>query len=88
MMAQCSAFTPLALKKLDLAKTKVETLLISCDKSKFRKPIYPGMTLEIHATMAKCRGTLASYECEVFCEGSKVSEVCFMAKLDIIEKES
>lgn len=88
MMAQCSAFTPLALKSLDLNTTRAETLLISCDKSKFRKPIYPGMTLEIQAVMSKCRGTLASYDCEVFHEGKKVSEVSFMAKLDIVQKES
>ncbi|MAZ47682.1 MAG: hypothetical protein CME65_03920 [Halobacteriovoraceae bacterium] len=88
MMAQCSAFTPLAMKSLDLSKTKVETLLISCDKSKFRQPIYPGMKLEIHAVMEKCRGTLASYNCEVFHAGKKVSEVSFMAKLDIVQKEA
>jgi 3-hydroxyacyl-[acyl-carrier-protein] dehydratase len=87
MMAQCSAFSSFGLKSLDRDKVRVETLLISVEKSKFRKPLYPGMKLEIHAMMVKCRGNIASYACEVFCEGEKTSESTFLAKLDIIQKD-
>ena len=86
MMAQCSAFTSLALKSLNKDKVQVETLLISVEKSKFRKPILPGMKLEIHAQMSKCRGNIASYECFINCNGEKVSEAAFLAKLEVVTK--
>lgn len=87
MMAQASAFTSFGLTGLDKETTKVETLLISVEKSKFRAPLYPGMKLKIVCHMAKCRGNIASYDCEVYCEGKKTSEATFLAKLDIVKKD-
>jgi 3-hydroxyacyl-[acyl-carrier-protein] dehydratase len=83
LMAQASAFVSLPLNNLSIAGLDVETLLISVEKSKFRKLVVPGMKLEIHATMIKNRGTIASYHAEVFCESEKISEAEFMAKLEI-----
>jgi 3-hydroxyacyl-[acyl-carrier-protein] dehydratase len=83
MMAQASAFTSLPLYNLSKKDLNIETVLVSVEKSKFRKPILPGMKLEIHATMVKNRGTIASYSAEIFCDGEKQSEAVFLAKLEI-----
>ena len=83
LMAQASAFVSLPLSNLDIKGLNVETLLVSVEKAKFRKPILPGMKLEIHTLMTKCRGTLAYYSSEVFCEGEKTSECEFLAMLTI-----
>lgn len=83
LMAQASAFVSLPLSNLDITGLNVETLLVSVEKAKFRKPILPGMKLVIHTTMTKCRGTLAYYSSEVFCDGEKTSECEFLAKLTV-----
>ena len=86
MMAQASAFVSLGLN-IDKDKYRVETLLLGSEAAKFRKPIVPEMELEIHAIMDKCRGTIAHYSCEVYCNGQKISEARILAKLDVIKKE-
>ncbi len=84
MMAQASAFVSLGLKQVeDTSKYKVETLLLGVESSKFRKPIFPGMKLQIFASMEKCRGLIATYKCEIHCEGKKVSEAKILAQLII-----
>lgn len=87
MMAQASAFVSLGLNGLDKDKVEVETLLLGVESSKFRKPVKPGMHLEVHSTMDKCRGLMAYYNCAVYCEGEKVSEAKLLARLDVKEKE-
>lgn len=87
MMAQASAFVSLGLNGIDDDTYRVETLLLGVESSKFRKPVVPGMDLEIHAKMDKSRGTIAHYTCEIFCEGKKISEAKILAKLDIIKKD-
>lgn len=83
LMAQASAFVSLPLNNLDIKGLDVETLLVSVEKAKFRKPVTPGMKLEIHTVMIKCRGTIASYSSEVFVAGEKIAESEFLAKLTI-----
>ena len=46
MMAQASAFVSLAFD-FDLRSGGVETLLLGVDNSRFRKPLTPGMELQI-----------------------------------------
>ena len=87
MMAQASAFVSLGLNGLDKDKVEVDTLLLGVESSKFRKPVKPGMKLEIHAAMDRCRGLMAYYNCSVFCEGEKISEARFLAKLAVKKKE-
>lgn len=85
MMAQSCAFVSLGLTGLGDG-TRVETLLLSVESAKFRKPVTPGMVLEIHAKMEKCRGTIATYACEVLSNGEKISQAKILAKLDLITK--
>ncbi len=87
MMAQASAFVSLGLNGLANDEYRVETLLLGVESSKFRKPVVPGMDLEIHAFMDKSRGPIAHYKCEVHCDGKKISEAKILAKLDIIKKD-
>ncbi|MEX1100271.1 MAG: hypothetical protein WEB87_07585, partial [Bacteriovoracaceae bacterium] len=88
MMAQASAFLSVPLVGTDVSEYNVETLLLAVDKSKFRKPLLPGMKLEIQTTLAKVRGQVANYEGLIFCEGAKISEAVIMARLDISKKEN
>lgn len=83
MIAQASAFVSLASNNLKIDGINAETLLLGAEAAKFRKPIYPGMTVEIHSRMAKCRGPVASYAGEIFVEGEKYSEANILAKLII-----
>lgn len=88
MMAQASAFLSMPLIGKDPGLYNVETLLLAVNNSKFRKPLLPGMKLEIWATITKVRGLMASYEGAIFCEGDKISEAELMAKISISPKES
>lgn len=87
MMAQASAFSALGLSKLDISKPiSVNTVLLTVNNARFRKVVLPGMQLEVHATLVKCRGEVAIYECEVYSDGEKVSEVQVTAKLTIVKE--
>lgn len=83
IMAQASAFVSLPLNNLNISGMNVETLLVSVEKAKFRKPILPGMNLEVHTLMTKCRGIVACYSSEIFVDGVKMAEADFMAQLTI-----
>lgn len=87
VMAQASAFVSLPLSNMDISGLNVETLLVTVTKAKFRKPVIPGMKLEIHTTMSQCRGTIATYKSEIFVDGEKTSEAEFMAQIKFISKE-
>lgn len=87
MMAQTCAFSSIALTGSNSDEYDVETLLLGVEKSKFRKQVVPEMILDIKTTMVKCRSSIASYECEVTCNGEKVSEACILARLIIKKKE-
>jgi UDP-3-O-[3-hydroxymyristoyl] N-acetylglucosamine deacetylase/3-hydroxyacyl-[acyl-carrier-protein] dehydratase len=48
---------------------------MSADGVKFRKPVFPGDTLYIHAELTKSRGTrLAKAMCQCLVNGAVVSE--------------
>lgn len=87
MMAQASAFVSLGLNGVSNDEFKVETLLLGVESSKFRKPVLPGMELEIHAKMDKSRGPIAHYKCEIYSGGVKISEAKILAKLDISKRK-
>jgi 3-hydroxyacyl-[acyl-carrier-protein] dehydratase len=88
MMAQACAFSSIGLTGENSEEFDVETLLLGVEKSKFRKQVVPEMVLDIKTTMVKCRSSIASYDCEVTCNGEKVSEATILARLVIKRKES
>lgn len=83
MMAQASAFISIAFNDMKVTGMFVDTLLLSVESAKFRKPILPGMKLKIFSHLEKCRGKIASYHCEIFSDEEKVSEAKFLAKLEV-----
>lgn len=84
MMAQAGAFVSMAMDMDNMNSMEVETLLLAVDKSKFRKPLGPGMKLTIETQMSKCRGNVATYDCVITDDkGEKASEATFMAKLEV-----
>ena len=85
MMAQCSAFVSIVFNKMKKEGVKVETLLLGVESTRFRKPLLPGMKLEIHAVMEKCRGPIAYYTCHIMSGGEKVSEAKFLARLNVVK---
>lgn len=87
MMAQAAAFSSLGLTKLNFDKNiRVDTLLLGITSSRFRKPIVPGMNLEIHSLLSQSRGQVAIYSGEIFCDDEKISEAEIMAKL-IVQRD-
>lgn len=88
MMAQASAFLSIPLVGMDTEKAHVETLLLAVNNSKFRKPLLPGMKLEIQAELVKTRGLMAGYKGEIYCDGAKISEAELMAKIEIVKQNA
>ena len=86
MMAQASAFVSLGLKGINKSKAKVETLLLGVEGTKFRKPIVPGMEVEIRATITKNRGSMAYYDGAIFYEGNQIAQASLLARLIITEE--
>lgn len=91
MMAQAAAFSSLGLNKLKLdGGSRVDTLLLGVESSRFRKPILPGMNLEIHSVLSKSRGQVAIYTSEIYSNDSednkeKLSEAQIIAKLMVMQ---
>lgn len=86
IMAQACAFTSMPLTKNRGEDLEVETLLLGVEKSRFRKQVTPECELEIYTEMMKVRSNIASYECEIHCNGEKVSEASILARLIIKDK--
>lgn len=86
MMAQSAAFASIGMRKKGQEDYGVETLLLGVETCKFRKPILPGMKLRICGKMTKCRGPIATYSCEITCEGEKVSQANLLAKLTLVKR--
>ncbi len=78
MMAQASSFI-LAGVYGDCFDRDMDVALLSVSSAKFRKPIVPGMELEIKAICTKVRGTFMSHDCEIFHKGELMSQASVMA---------
>jgi len=83
MMAQASSFLMTHALEKPVAEVKLDVALLSVEKARFRKPVTPGMSLEIHATMTRIRGYIQSYDCQIFCNGELISESSVMASIKI-----
>jgi len=78
MMAQASSFAIIPLLKDPFSNT-LEVALLAADGAKFRKPVVPGMELEIQSVVARARGSIYSYECKIFHQNELCSETSIMA---------
>lgn len=84
MMAQAASFLTICSSGLDPKGAKLDVALLGVEKAKFRKPIFPGMSLEIHAVLNRIRGPIQTYDCQIFCNGELMSESSVMASLKIL----
>ncbi len=85
MMAQASAFLMVHAIHGPLEQAKLDVALLSVDGAKFRKPVLPGMVLDIVATLTKVRGPMNTYSAQIHCQGELISESNFLASLRILE---
>lgn len=80
-MAQVSAmgaYQP-ELKQQDVA-------IVGIDKARFRKPVVPGDTLEVHSEVIKDRSRIICFKCKGFVDGQVVAEAEIMAQMFDMEK--
>lgn len=84
MMAQAACF--LNYKSIPAGKSvddmELEIALLGVDKSKFRKPVTPGMNLTIYAELKKVRGHFLNYECSIVESGKVVAEADILASFN------
>ncbi|MFT4967017.1 MAG: 3-hydroxyacyl-[acyl-carrier-protein] dehydratase [Candidatus Deianiraeaceae bacterium] len=80
-MAQVSGI--LALETMgDIGKNPL-VYFLSIDNAKFRKPVEPGDTLEIHSKILTNKASICKFECEALVKGKKVAEATICAKVVI-----
>ena len=84
MMAQASAFLMVHALSVPLEKAKLDVALLGVDRAKFRKPVYPGMKLDISTVLTKVRGPMTTYDAQIHCNGELMSESSFLASLRIL----
>ena len=87
MMAQASCFMSSKVYK-DPENFKLEVALMGVSNCKFRKPILPNMNLTIKAKLVKVRGSVISYEGEIYHGETLMSEASVLASVKFIERDS
>lgn len=75
-MAQAGALAAMVGRTTDM-----DVLFAKIDGARFRKPVVPGDTLEIHAEIKKEKAGILGVSCKTFCDGEVVAEVDIMAKV-------
>lgn len=83
MMAQASSFIISMLEGFG-PDTKLDTALVSVSGAKFRKPVFPGMKLEIKTECTKCRGPMMANICELYHKGELMSQAEIMATVKMV----
>jgi len=78
MIAQASSFI-CVLANEDPFQLSMDVALMSVQSAKFRRPVLPGMNLNIKATCTRSRGQIYSFTGEIWNEGQLMSEAEFMA---------
>ncbi|MFL5811888.1 MAG: 3-hydroxyacyl-ACP dehydratase FabZ family protein [Flavisolibacter sp.] len=86
MMAQAASFLAFYCLEKPVEESKLDVQLLSVESAKFRKPVLPPMDLEIHATLAKVRGPMQMYDCEIHSNGELIAQTTVMASLKITYK--
>ncbi len=80
MMAQVSCFCLMKIYP-QACKQKVEVALLSVEGAKFRKPIVPGMELQIKTECQMGRGAFITNQCWIYSEDSLYSQAVCTAKI-------
>ncbi|ATH06917.1 beta-hydroxyacyl-ACP dehydratase [Halobacteriovorax marinus] len=80
MMAQASSFIYVNAFENPYGQN-MDVALVSISNAKFRKPVLPGMDLEIETECTKIRGPMVESHCKLFCDGQLMSECTVMASV-------
>lgn len=83
MMAQAASFLAILTLTKPACDVKIDVALLSVDSARFRKPVVPPMDLEITACLAKVRGPIWMFDCEIKCQGELISQTNVMASIKI-----
>ena len=87
MMAQASCFMSSKVYK-DPENFRLEVALMGASDCKFRKPVLPDMNLTIKARLVKVRGSIISYEGQIYHGETLMSEASLLASVKFIEIDS
>ncbi|MFG1493685.1 3-hydroxyacyl-ACP dehydratase FabZ family protein [Halobacteriovorax sp. GFR7] len=82
MMAQFTSFQ-LKLYYKNLEEGEFEVALLSIEGAKFRKPVHPGMKLDIETVCTKMRTGFLQNDCKIFHEGDLVSQCQVLASFKV-----
>ena len=81
MMAQASSFVMAFFIEDPLKQSTLDVALTSVNDAKFRKPVLPGMKLDIKATITRYRKPLILTDCEVYCDNQLMSQAKVIASV-------
>lgn len=84
MMAQASAFLMVHAISGAIEDSKLDVALLGVERAKFRRPVLPGMELEITTILTKVRGPMTTYDATIHCNGELMSESSFLASLRLL----
>lgn len=80
MMAQAASFAYLLVHERPY-EMDMDVALLGVDAARFRKPVLPEMKLEIVTKCTKIRGSINSFDCEIYVEGELMSQCSVLATI-------
>ena len=81
MMAQASSFVMAFFIDDPFSESTLDVALTTINDAKFRKPVLPGMKLDIKAKITRYRRPMIVTECEVFCDNQLMSHATVIASV-------
>ncbi len=81
MMAQASSFVMAFFIDDPFSESTLDVALTSVNDAKFRKPVLPGMKLDIKATITRYRKPMVVTDCEVYCDNQLMSQATVIASV-------
>ncbi|HEX4926332.1 MAG TPA: 3-hydroxyacyl-ACP dehydratase FabZ, partial [Bdellovibrionales bacterium] len=83
-LAQACAL--LAAKPLPPDSARFDFFIVGIETARFRKPVVPGDSLELHCTILKERSRVFTFNCEAKVEGQVVTQAEIMATMIPVAK--
>lgn len=83
-LAQACAL--LAAKPLPPDAARYDFFIVGIETARFRKPVVPGDSLELHCTILKERSRVFTFNCEARVDGQVVTQAEIMATMIPVEK--
>ena len=81
MMAQASSFVMAFFIDDPFSESTLDVALTSINDGKFRKPVLPGMKLDIKAKITRYRRPMIVTECEIYCDNQLMSHANVIASV-------